>query len=112
MLGMFAFMTSCISGNYVSRPTGDAGITQAPLKLKLSRKARFTYYGYTNSAAFMYYENTKFKKKGDTIYMRPRRFYGDTTEVDKSFQPVYVINGDSLVSLKYEVAYIKKSKVD
>lgn len=104
--------TGCMVGNYVSKPTQKDGITQAPMKLRLFRKARWTYYGYSNSAVFMYYENARYKKKGDTVYMRSRAAYGDTSELDKTFYPEYVISGDSLVSLNYGIAYIRKRKAE
>ncbi len=102
--------TSCMTGNYVSEPTGERTISQAPMKLKLCGKAQYTYYAYSNSAVEMYQESTKFKKKGDTIYMRTRTYYGDTNDISKDFMPQFVVMGDSLKSLSYDMAYIKKKK--
>jgi len=104
------FLTSCITGKYVSEPTGQSTISQAPMKLKMCGKAQFTYYAYSNSAVEMYQETTKYKKKGDTLFMRARSYYGDTNEVSKDFVPEYLIQGDSLLSLKYDVMYVKKKK--
>lgn len=103
-------LSSCITGKYVSKPTGNRTISQAPMKLKMCGKAQFTYYAYSNSAVEMYRETTKYKKKGDTLYMRARTYYGDTTEVSKDFVPKYYIQGDTLISLKYDVMYVKKKK--
>lgn len=100
-------LTSCMTGKYVSEPTGERTISQAPMKLKAFGKAQYTYYAYANSAVEMYQETTKYKKKGDTIYMRNRSYYGDTNEISKDFVPYFVVMGDSLVSLDYDVAYIK-----
>ena len=80
------------------------------MKLKLCGKAQYTYYAYSNSAVEMYQESTKFKKKGDTVYMRSRSYFGDTTEISKDFIPQFVLMGDSLVSLEYDMAYVKKKK--
>ncbi len=102
--------TSCMTGKYVSEPTGERTISQAPMKLKCFGKAQYTYYGYSTSAVEMYQENAKYKKKGDTIYMRVRTYYGDTNEISKDFLPQYVVSGDSLVSLHYDVAYVRKKK--
>ncbi|XOV67460.1 MAG: hypothetical protein ACFHU9_17735 [Fluviicola sp.] len=101
-------LTGCMTGKYVSKPTGENAVTQAPMKLKMCGKAQYTYYAYRNSAVEMYTEYSKFKKKGDTIYMRERTYYGDTSEVADEFKPKFVIMGDSLVSLKYEMAYVKE----
>jgi hypothetical protein len=103
-------LTSCLSGKYVSKSRGEAAINQAPMRLKLCGNAEYTYYAYSNSAVTMYQEDAKFKKKGDTVYMRSRTYYGDTTEISKDFMPRFVIMGDSLVSLDYNMAYVKKKK--
>ncbi len=103
-------LTSCMTGKYVSEPTGERAITQAPMKLKAFGKAQYTYYSYSNSAVEMYQENAKYKKKGDTIYMRTRTYYGDTNDVSKDYFPQFVVMGDSLVSLEYDMAYVKKKK--
>lgn len=100
-------LTSCMTGKYVSEPTGERTISQAPMKLKCFGKAQYTYYAYSNSAVEMYQENAKYKKKGDTIYMRSRTYYGDTNDISKDFFPQFVVMGDSLVSLHYDVAYVK-----
>ncbi|MCR9174327.1 MAG: hypothetical protein NXI10_17650 [bacterium] len=100
--------TSCVTGKYVSKPTGDRGISQAPMKLKMCGKAQYTYYAYSNSAVEMYQENAKYKKKGDTIFMQPRTYYGDTTEVSEKYTPKYLVAGDSLISLEYNMMYVKK----
>ncbi len=104
-------LTGCVAGNYVSTSTGKTQtVTQAPMKLKLCRKARWTYYGYSNSAVFMYYETAKYRKKGDTIFMHSRIAYGDTSKQEKLFVPSYVVSGDSLISLEHSIAYIRKKK--
>lgn len=81
------------------------------MKLKLLHKARWTYYAYTNSSAFLYYENARYRKKGDTIYMRAHTYYGDTNTIEKKFIPQYVVSGDSLKSIHFDIAYIKENKV-
>lgn len=101
-------LTSCITGEYVSKSQGEDTITQAPMRLKPCGKAEYTYYTYSNSAVTMYQENAKYKKKGDTVYMRTRTYYGDTTEVSKDFMPRFVIVDESLVSLEYDMTYVKK----
>ena len=78
------------------------------MDLKLLGKAKYTFYGFNNSSVQLYQETTRYKKKGDTIYMRSRTYFLDTTKIAKTFYPQYVISGDSLVSLDYDVAYIKK----
>lgn len=103
-------MTSCMTGNYVSKSTGPNSATQAPMKLKLCGKAKYTYYSFHNSSVQLYEETAKFKKKGDTIFMRSRTYFADTTMISKGYHPQYVVMGDSLVSLKYDVAYIKQKK--
>ncbi|GAB5417906.1 MAG: hypothetical protein Crog4KO_23460 [Crocinitomicaceae bacterium] len=106
---IFSFvLSSCMTGKYVSEATGPNSITQAPMKLKLCGKAKYTYYSYSNSAVQMYEENAKFKKKGDTLFMRARTYYADTTTIGKKYYPEYLIVGDSLVSLDHDVAYIKQ----
>lgn len=104
------FLTGCVSGNYISEPTGASTVTQAPMKLNFFRKARWTYYTTNNASTSMYYENARFKKRGDTIYMRPRSFYGDTIHSAKEFIPQYVVNGDSLLSVSFDLAYVKRHR--
>lgn len=108
--GLLFFLSGCVVGNYVSSTTGETKVSQAPLKLKLLRNARWTYYAYTNSAAFMYYENARYRKRGDTIYMRARTYFGDTNTIDKQFFPQFVVSGDSLKSLHHNVTYVKAKK--
>lgn len=103
-------LTGCMTGKYVSQPTGERTISQAPMKLKMCGKAQYTYYAYSNSAVQMYQEQAKFKKKGDTIYMRARTYYGDTNEVSKDFFPEFVVSGDSLLSIDYDMMYVKSRK--
>lgn len=103
-------LTSCMTGKYTSKATGPNTISQAPMKLKLCGNAKYTYYSYSNSAVQMYEENAKFKKKGDTIFMRTRTYFADTTTIGKELYPQYVIMGDSLVSLDYDVAYVKEKR--
>lgn len=103
-------LTSCLTGNFVSKTSGTQSITQAPMKLRLCHKARWTYYGYSNSAVFMYYEEAKFRKKGDTIYFRSRIEHGDTTKQEKIYEAKFVKSGDSLISLDQFPSYVRRGK--
>lgn len=102
------FLSSCVTGKYIAEPIGKNSVTQAPMKIKLTRKAEWTYYtpGYTMS--YSYTQNARFKKKNDTIYMRERTYFGDTTEIGKEFTPHYTVSGDSLYSIDYDFVYVKK----
>jgi len=108
LLSSGLLLTGCMTGKYVSKPTGKRTISQAPMKLKMCGKAQYTYYAYSNSAVQMYQENAKYKKKGDTIFMRSRTYYGDTNEISKEYFPQFVVKGDSLISIDYDMMYVKK----
>ena len=101
-------LSSCISGDYVSREVGASTVTQAPLKLKLNKKAQWTYYEVSSSAVYTYYENAKYRVSGDTLMMSCRAYYGDTSQLDETFIPRYIISGDSLISMDYDMAYIRE----
>jgi len=101
---------SCMTGNYVSKTSGTQTVTQAPMKLRLCHKARWTYYGYSTSAVFMYYEDAKFQKKGDTLYFRSRIEHGDTTKQEKIYEAKFVKQGDSLISLDNFPSYVRLGK--
>lgn len=104
--------TSCVTGHYVSKKTsGTQTVTQAPMKLRLCHKARWTYYGYSTSAVFMYYEDAKFRKKGDTLYFRSRIEHGDTTKQEKIYEAKFVKRGDSLISLDNFPSYVRRGKL-
>lgn len=101
-------LTNCISGNYVSREVGASTVTQAPLKLKINKQARWTYYEVSSSAVNTYYENAKYRVSGDTLMLTCRAFYGDTSQLDETLIPRYIIIGDSLISMDYDMAYIRE----
>lgn len=40
--------------------------------------------------------------------MSCRAYYGDTSQLDETFIPRYIISGDSLISMDYDMAYIRE----
>jgi len=101
-------LSSCISGKYIAEPTGKNVVTKAPMKLKLIPTAEWTYYTPNYTMSYSYTENARYKKKGDTLYMRERTYFGDSTELSKEFTPRFVVGDDSLYSIEYDFIYVKK----
>jgi len=97
-----------VSGKYHTE-TGNSSYTlnEAPLKLKPFGKARWTHYAMTTSTSYKYYEDVKYKKKNDTLFLRRRAIYGDTAILGKQYVPKYLIKGDTLQSIEWDLKYVK-----
>lgn len=73
----------------------------------MCHKVRWTYYAYTNSGAVLYYEDGKYSKKNDTIYIHSRKEHLDKEKMVKVLEPAFVVSGDSLTSLDWGFVYVK-----
>lgn len=107
--GSLLVLVGCgVSGKYHTNSTRSSyAVNEAPLKLKPFGKARWTHYDMTTSTAYKYYEDVKYKKKDDTLYLRRRAIYGDSTIQMKEFVPAYLIKGDTLESIDWNLKYVK-----
>jgi len=101
-------LVGCVSGKYRtnSEISAYAG-NEAPLKLKIFGKARWTHYQITTSTSYMYYEDVKYKTKNDTLYFKRRAIYGDSVAQKKDYIPTYLIKGDTLESIDWDLKYVK-----
>ncbi|NRA13489.1 MAG: hypothetical protein HRT57_16210 [Crocinitomicaceae bacterium] len=107
--GSLLMLMGCgVSGKYHTNSIRTSyAVNEAPLKLKLFGKARWTHYQITTATSYKYYEQVKYKSKNDTLYLRHRAIYGDTSILKKQFIPVYLIKGDTLESLDWDLQYVK-----
>jgi hypothetical protein len=107
--GSLLVLIGCgVTGKYHTNSTRTSyAVNEAPLKLKVFGKARWTHYDMTTSTAYMYYEDVKYKKKDDTLYLRRRAIYGDSTIQRKEYIPAYIIKGDTLESIDWNLRYVK-----
>ena len=98
-----------VSGKYHTSPTASSSfaVSGAPLKLKVFGQARWTHYDMTTSTSYKYYEQVRYKSKDDTLYMRRRAIYGDSSIQLKEFVPAYLIKGDTLESIDWNLLYVK-----
>jgi hypothetical protein len=107
--GALLVLTGCgVSGKYHTNSTRTSyAVNEAPLKLKMFGKARWTHYQVTTATSYKYYEDVKYKSKNDTLFLRRRAIYGDSTIQSKEFVPVYLIKGDTLESIDWNMQYVK-----
>lgn len=101
-------LASCVSGKYRTHSEASSyAMNEAPLKLKVFGKARWTHYHITTATSYMYYEDVKYRTKNDTLFLRRRAIYGDTAILRKDFIPTYVVRGDTLESIEWDLKYVK-----
>lgn len=101
-------LAGCGLGKYrTASNASEYASNEAPLKLKPFGKARWTHYQITTSTSYMYYEDCRFKKKHDTLFLKRRAIYGDTAILGKQFIPTYVVKGDTLESIDWDLKYVK-----
>ncbi len=107
-LALITLIGCGVSGKYRTNEAGNSyALNEAPLKLKIFGKARWTHYQVTTSTSYMYYEDVKYKKKNDTLFLRRRAIYGDSAIQQKEFIPVYLVKGDTLESIDWDMSYVK-----
>ena len=109
------FLTSCIIGNYRSEQTlaNSSALTCnsiAPMKLNTMRRVTWTRYKFTNSYANPYEEYARWRKKGDTLYMMGAIYNGEDKIKSKEYTPTFLIQGDTLVSLRADCSNYVKGK--
>ncbi|MDX2361785.1 MAG: hypothetical protein QNK23_13330 [Crocinitomicaceae bacterium] len=108
-------ISGCVAGNYTSEQSMATSSAQtcnsiAPMKLNSMKKVIWTRYAFTNSYANPYEEHAKWRRKGDTLYMRGAIYNGDDELESKIYTPSFLIQGDTLISLRADCSNYVKAK--
>ena len=106
-------LTGCITGKYrseqsMSNSSALSCNSIAPMKIKTRRTVIWTRYQFTNSSATEYEEYAKWRKVGDTLFMKGAIYNGEEKIKSKEYTPTFLIQGDTLVSLQADCSnYVK-----